>query len=89
MDIQQQLKEALDILLLPTHVNQKEIKEQYRYLAQKYHPDKKGGSEEKMEKLNNAYAIIMQYINEYRYAFDEEEIVKQFPGVDHVQRFKP
>lgn len=35
-----------------------EIKEAYRNLAKIHHPDKEGGSHEKMEKLNKAYAVL-------------------------------
>ena len=48
-----------------------------------------GGDVEKMEQLNHAYRLLMKYIEEFRYTFDEEEISKQFPGADYAHRFKP
>ena len=57
-------------------------------MAKKNHPDL-GGDVEKMEQLNHAYRLLMKYIEEFRYTFDEEEISKQFPGADYAQRFKP
>ncbi len=57
-------------------------------MAKKNHPDM-GGDVEKMEQLNYAYRLLMKYIEEFRYTFDEEEISKQFPGADYAQRFKP
>ncbi|SFV70356.1 hypothetical protein MNB_SV-13-1963 [hydrothermal vent metagenome] len=42
-----------------------------------------------MEALNHAYHILIEYIENFRYTFDNEEISKQFSGVDYVQRFKP
>jgi len=83
-----EIEKALEMLVLPKLISRTEIKTQYRLLAKKNHPDA-GGSAEKMEQLNHAYALLMQYINEFRYTFDEEEISKQFPGADYVQRFKP
>jgi len=69
-------------------VSKNDIKEQYRFLAKKNHPDI-GGSTKHMESLNAAYQLLITYIEEFRYAFDAEEISKQFPGADYVERFKP
>ena len=85
---QEEIAKALDILQLPTLVTKADIKKQYHFLAKKNHPDL-GGDEDHMEQLNHAYKLLMKYIEEFRYTFDEEEISKQFPGADHAQRFKP
>ena len=84
----EEIEKALEILSLPKMISREDIKKQYRFLAKKNHPDK-GGDAEKMEQLNYAYRLLMKYIEEFRYTFDEEEISKQFPGADHAQRFKP
>jgi len=83
-----EIEKALNILSLPKLISREDIKIQYRFLAKKNHPDK-GGNAEKMEQLNTAYTLLMKYIEAFRYTFDEEEISKQFPGADYVQRFKP
>jgi len=84
----EEIERALETLQLPKLVTKQNVKEQYYFLAKKNHPDV-GGSTEKMEALNYAYQLLIQYIDDFRYAFDEEEITKQFPGADYVQRFKP
>ncbi len=84
----EEIERALDILQLPKLVTKQNIKEQYYFLAKKNHPDI-GGSAKEMEALNTAYKLLIQYIENFRYAFDEDEISKQFPGADYVQRFKP
>lgn len=84
----EEIEYALDVLSLPKLISREDVKKQYRFLAKKNHPDV-GGDPAEMEILNNAYMILMRYMDEFRYAFDEEEIAKQFPGVDYVQRFKP
>jgi len=84
----EEIDNALEILALPKLISKSEIKRQYHFLAKKNHPDV-GGSSERMETLNHAYKLLLKYIEEFRYSFDNEEISKQFPGADYVQRFKP
>lgn len=84
----EELEKALDILGLPKLISQEDVKKQYHFLAKKKHPDL-GGDALEMEKINDAYKLLMKYIKEFRYTFDELEVNKQFPGVDYVQRFKP
>jgi len=84
----EEMENALEILALPKLISKSEIKRQYYFLAKKNHPDV-GGTSERMEALNYAYKLLLKYIEEFRYSFDEEEISKQFPGADYVQRFKP
>jgi len=82
------IEEALDILQLPKLVTKEDIRRQYRFLAKKNHPDI-GGDASEMERINSAYKLLMKYIEEFRYTFDEDEVNRQFPGVDHAQRFRP
>jgi DnaJ-class molecular chaperone len=84
----QSVQKALETLELPSMVTREEIKRQYRHLAKKYHPDR-GGSVEKMRRISEAYAILTEYIDNFRFRFDEEEITKQYPGADYAHRFKP
>jgi DnaJ-class molecular chaperone len=84
----EEIDNALEILELPKLISKEDIKKQYHFFAKKYHPDL-GGESEKMEQINYAYKLLMKYIEEFRYTFDEEEISKQFPGASHAQRFRP
>jgi len=79
---------ALETLQLPGLVTREDIKRQYRHLAKKFHPDA-GGDEASMQRIAEAYAILTEYIDNFRYRFDEEEISRQFPGAEHATRFKP
>jgi DnaJ-class molecular chaperone len=82
-----ELNRALEILELPAFVTKEDIKKQYHFLAKKHHPDL-GGETQKMEEINYAYKLLMKYIEEFRYTFDENEINRQYPGADYVQRFR-
>jgi len=83
-----EIESALDTLALPKYISRTEIKHQYHRLAKKNHPDT-GGSAIRMEALNHAYSTLIQYIENFRYTFDEEEIYKQFSGANYVHRFNP
>jgi len=83
-----EIRKALKILDLPTFITKEDIKQQYRFLAKKNHPDI-GGNPEMMEQVSSAYRLLMKYIEEFRYTFDEEEVARQYPGANHVQRFRP
>ena len=84
----EEIENALDTLGLPKLINKEDIKKQYHFLAKKNHPDL-GGDAKDMEQVNYAYKLLMKYIEEFRYTFDEEEVSKQYPGADHAQRFRP
>jgi len=83
-----EIEKALETLGLPTLITKEDVRKQYHFLAKKNHPDL-GGTIEDMEQINAAYTLLMKYIEEFRYTFDEEEIAKQYPGANHAQRFRP
>ena len=82
------IKDALDILDLPPFVTKDDIKRQYKEMAKRYHPDI-CGSEDKMTEINLAYKTLMEYIDNFRYSFDDEEINKQIPSMEHNKKFRP
>ncbi len=81
------LQNALKVLELPQFVSLKEIKIKYYELSKKYHPDI-CEDKDKMSEINSAYEILKNYIENYRYSFDEEEIYKQYPENYHADRFR-
>ncbi len=80
----EKIAQALEVLELPKLITKKDIKKQYRFLSRRYHPDL-GGDPKKMEQINEAYRVLIDYIEEFRYTFDEDEISKQYPEVDYVK----
>jgi len=81
------IQNALKVLELPRFVSSKEIKIKYLQLSKKYHPDI-CEDKNKMSEINSAYEILKNYIDNYRYSFDEEEIYKQYPENYHADRFR-
>ncbi|MBD3807432.1 MAG: J domain-containing protein [Arcobacter sp.] len=81
------IKEALNILELPSMITKDDIKKQYRFLVKKNHPDR-GGDLIKLQELNAAYDLLMEYVNNYKFSFDESEISKQLPFKLHFDNFK-
>ncbi|NPA49226.1 MAG: J domain-containing protein [Thermodesulfobacteria bacterium] len=59
------LEEARRILELPVQTSRAEIRQRYRKLAARLHPDR-AGDLETMQKLNEAYALLMDYCEHYR-----------------------
>ncbi|WP_236587017.1 J domain-containing protein [Nitratiruptor sp. YY09-18] len=81
------IHEALDVLGLPPMVSWHEINERYRTLAKKHHPDS-GGDTQEMAKINWAYNILKEYVQNYRFSFSEEEILRQFPHAEYLKKFR-
>jgi len=86
-DTVKKIYEALEVLGLPPLVSLKDIKQRYHLLAKKYHPDV-GGDEEEMERINRAYKLLKEYIENYKFSFSEDEILKQFPTQNYANRFR-
>ena len=81
------LQNALEVMGLPQFVSFKEIKAKYHQLSKKYHPDI-CMDKDKMREINSAYETLKNYIEEFRYSFDEDEINKQYPENYHTDRFR-
>ena len=80
--------EAMDILGLPGMITRDDLKKRYRELARRYHPDRVNGDSLEMEKINRAYELLSEYIDGFRYAFDEEEFRKRYPHSTHSGKFR-
>lgn len=74
-----EIERARRILGLEEEATLDEIKEAYRSLARRYHPDRDPGSEERMREVNWAYEVLMNYVSCYRYSFREEDVKRHDP----------
>jgi DnaJ-class molecular chaperone len=90
-----QVDEARKILGLDEEASIEEIKDAFRNLALKYHPDRckdkdKKHCEEMFKKINHAKDIIESYCVDYRYSFKEKEVKKNTMSKEeheHLKRF--
>jgi len=89
------IDEARKTLVLGETATIAEIKEAYRKLSLKYHPDKcadadKQRCEDMFKRINGANKILMSYCASYKYSFAEED-VKRVTGEafaeEHARRF--
>ncbi len=85
----EEIHEALETLGLPPMVTREEIKRRYRQLAYRHHPDRGTVDSAKMVEINRAYERLMEYVDNFRFRFDEEEIARQDPGGHYHEQFKP
>jgi len=71
---------AKSLLGLREKSSLKEIKNRYKNLMKKWHPDKHRDDIEKATQMsmqiNEAYKTILDYTSNYEYPFDEESIKK-------------
>jgi len=69
---------AKSLLGLRERSSLKEIKNKYRNLMKKWHPDKHKDDIDKATRMstqiNEAYKTILEYTNNYEYPFDEESL---------------
>ena len=90
-----QIDEARKTLKLGESATIPEIKEAYRELSLKYHPDKckekdKKKCEEKFKQINNANEFLIEYCLNYRFPFEKAEDVEtseEKQMKEHMKRF--
>lgn len=83
----EKLTNAREFMKLPPLITIKDLKKRYRELSKSMHPDK-GGNAESMQKLSASYSLILEYMENFRFQFSEEEVAAQFPYEDYNKRFR-
>lgn len=88
-----EIEEARKLLGLGEAATLKEIKRAYRTLAHRYHPDKHSNSvgeeaAETMKRLNWAYKLLMDYCDNYKYNFSEEDVARTYFYDEYMRTYK-
>jgi DnaJ-class molecular chaperone len=86
-----EIDEARRTLGLSEAATLKEIKQAYRNMAFRCHPDRAwndAASGERMKKLNRAYQILMHYCARFHYTFREEDVARAYPEEEYLRRWR-
>jgi len=86
---QEALDEARELLNLPKKATMEQIKEAYRLMALRYHPDKcrSPKCEEMMRRINEAYEILMEFCRSYLYSFEIDNMAREEDWEEWLERF--
>ena len=78
MNKYQEIDQARKILDLPERATMEEIKENYRRLIRRWHPDRQKVSKKECTEMTvriiDAYRTIIDYCSHYRFSFSEDEV---------------
>jgi len=79
-----QINEARKLLGLLEEATLKEVKQAYREMVKKYHPDgyperRREECKNMMIRVNQAYKTLLDYINCYKISFKREEVERNDP----------
>lgn len=84
-----ELQRALERLELEPPVSRAELKTAYRTLSRRLHPDRNAeeSAAEEMAALNQAYRLLTDYIDRFRFHLTEEEYLLQNPRIRIERQF--
>jgi curved DNA-binding protein CbpA len=75
-----ELKAAVKVFELGERATLKEIKSRHRELVKRYHPDSgSAADQQEIRKVNAAYRVLLDYVTDYRFSFEEEEFYEHNP----------
>ena len=80
----EEIDKARKTLGLGDRATLEQIKKAYRTLSKKWHPDTCGEKDktachEKMAEIAKAYRVLMDYVKDYHYPFNEEAATTEDP----------
>ena len=86
----EKISRARKILQLPESATMEEIKDHYRRLIIKWHPDRCSEEKEACLEMTNqiisAYKVILNYCRNYKFSFSREEVDKYITGEEWWMR---
>ena len=81
---------ARRLLGLGQNATLKEIKQAYRRMVKRHHPDvarESAEAEEKTSELNRAFQLLSEYCASYRYSFTEDDVRRAYPEEEVTERY--
>ncbi len=83
----EEFQKAVDSLGILTKLDQKSLRKNYLQLSKKYHPDAQDGSDEKFREINEAYNLLKAYVENYKFSFEKEEFLDQYPSFTNYKNW--
>jgi len=85
----EEIDKARKLLGLGDAAALEEIKQAYRRMAFRYHPDRgtEKQDEEMMKKLNWAYKLLTEYCARYIYSFKAEAVARVYPYDEYLRKY--
>ena len=74
-----EFNDAVETLELLSLTSREHVRKKYLKLSRLYHPDMPQGNTEKFQQIRDAYEILTEYMDNFRFVFDEEEFKRQNP----------
>jgi DnaJ-class molecular chaperone len=81
-----EFKDAVESLELLSLTTKEHVRKKYLKLSRKYHPDMEGGSTEKFQEIREAYEVLVEYMDNFRFTFSDEEFKQQNPILVNVEQ---
>ena len=74
-----EFRDAVETLDLLSLTSREHVRKKYLKLSRLYHPDMPNGNTKKFQEIRDAYEILSEYMDRFRFVFDEEEFKRQNP----------
>lgn len=75
----QEFQKAVQTLGLLSKSSKSAVRQKYLKLSKQYHPDVPTGDTQKFQEINDAYELICEYMDNFRFEFDTQEFQTQYP----------
>jgi DnaJ-class molecular chaperone len=75
----EKFQKAVELFDVVYKADKNSIKKRYLELSKLHHPDTQNGDTEKFQEINDAYKLLLEYIENYRFSLSKEEFEEQYP----------
>ncbi|MFP4157263.1 MAG: J domain-containing protein [Opitutales bacterium] len=78
MKQEERILNAVELLKLPRSASVRQLQTRYRELVKQHHPDHQNGKHDpEMARINEAYAMLMDYCHNYKIPFDSDKLQEE------------